>query len=139
MTSLSKNALRGFISIVAVLGASLAIAQTPPADHRHKDPAPGVVDASNAGKHQPGMHMHKSDVTHSLPDAEAAKAFKADAAELRAMAASHRKLAGLYKGRTPPKGSANYDSVAKHCEQLAKSYEEAAKAADALSSELGKK
>lgn len=138
MNSRPRKVLVGLVSTVTVLSASLALAQAPPADHRHKEQASSATDATNAGSHEPGMHMHKSDATHSLPDADAAKAFKGDATELRAMAASHRKLAALYKGRTSPKGTANYSSVAMHCEQLAKSYEDAAKAADAISSELGK-
>jgi hypothetical protein len=136
MVSLTRTAL---IIGSLMIGGSLAVAQTPPADHRHKDAAPSSVDATNAGKHQPGMHMHKADMVHKGSDADVSKEFAGEAAELRALAESHRKLATLYKGRTPPKGSANYDGVAKHCEQLAKSYEEAAKAADAISAELGKK
>lgn len=138
MKSRPQTALASLFSTLAVLSASLALAQSPPADHRHKEPTSSEADATNAGNHEPGMHMHKSDMTHSLPDADAAKAFKGDATELRAMAASHRKMASLYKGRTSSKGGVNYASVAMHCEQLAKSYEEAAKAADAISSELGK-
>jgi hypothetical protein len=138
MTSFARKALI-LAPLSVLIGGSLVLAQTPQPDHRHKQDAPSVVDATNAGKHQAGMHMHKADITHLQPDAEAAAGFKGDAAELRAMAESHRKLAALYKGRTPPKGAGNYDSVAKHCEQLAKSFEEAAKAADAISAELGKK
>lgn len=138
MTSFARKALI-LAPLSLLIGGSLVLAQTPQADHRHKEPSSSVVDATNAGKHQPGMHMHKSDVTHKGSDADVAKEFVGEAAELRAMAESHRKLAALYKGRTPPKGAANYDSVAKHCEQLAKSYEDAAKAAEAISAELGKK
>jgi hypothetical protein len=57
---------------------------------------------------------------------------------LRQKAESHRKLAALYRGRTPVKGTANYENVAKHCDKLARSYEDAAKAAEAVSSELSK-
>jgi len=138
MTSFARKVLI-LAPLSLLLGGSLVLAQTPQPDHRHKDAAPGAVDATNAGKHQPGMHMHKADVVHQGSDADISKEFVGEAAELRALAESHRKLAALYKGRTPPKGSANYASVAKHCEQLAKSYEDAAKAADAISSELGKK
>jgi uncharacterized protein YukE len=84
------------------------------------------------------MHMHKMDMTHTGTDSEVAAEFKGEAAQLREMAASHSKLAKLYKGRTSAKGQANYDSVARHCEKLAKSYEDAAKAAEAVSAELGK-
>jgi len=57
---------------------------------------------------------------------------------LREKAQHHRKLAGMYKTRTPPKGSASYANVAQHCEKLAKYYEDAAKEADAVASELSK-
>ena len=136
MNSHTRSALM-FGSLL--IGASVALAQTPPADPSHKQPATSVVDATNAGQHTPGMHMHKSDVIHKGSDADVAKEFQGEAAELRALAASHRKLAELYKTRTPVKGQGNYASVAAHCEQLAKAYENAAKAAEAASAELGKK
>lgn len=88
---------------------------------------------------KPPMHMHKSEMDHSnRSDAEVAADYKGEATQLREKAESHRKLAKLYKGRTPPKGTANYDNVAKHCENLAASYEQAAKEADAVSAELSK-
>ena len=121
MTSLARKALI-LTPIALLIGGSLAIAQVTPATAQHK----------------PGMHMHKSDVTHVGNDAEVAKEFKDEATELRAMATSHRKLAEQYKTRTSPKGG-SYASVAAHCEALAKSYEDAAKAAEAASTELGKK
>ena len=72
-------------------------------------------------------------------DSEVAAEYKSEATQLREKAQHHRKLAGTYKTRTPVKGSGSYASVAQHCEKLAKYYEDAAKEADAVSSELGKK
>lgn len=85
----------------------------------------------------PPMHMHKSEMDHRK-DSEVAAEYKSEATQLREKAESHRKLAKLYKTRTPPKGVASYANVAKHCEQLAKFYEDAAKEAEAVSSELSK-
>ena len=88
---------------------------------------------------KPPMHMHKSEMDHSKrSDAEVAAEYKSEATQLREKAESHKKLAKFYKGRTPPKGMANYENVAKHCEQLAASYENAATEADAVSTELSK-
>ena len=139
MTSLARKTLISLAPIALLIGSSLVMAQTPPPEHRHKEPATSVVDATSAGTHKPSMHMHKSDFIHKGTDSEVAKQFTGEATELRQMAASHRKLAALYKGRTSPRGQGNYDSVAAHCEQLAKSYEEAAKAAEAASAELNTK
>jgi hypothetical protein len=87
---------------------------------------------------KPPMHMHKSEMDHR-PDKEVAVEYKSEATQLQEKSESHRKLAQLYTGRTPAKGSpGDYSSVAKHCENLAKLYAEAAKEADAVSSELGK-
>ena len=101
----------------------------------------GVLGASTFAVAQddakPPMHMHKSEMDHRS-DTEVAAEYKGEAAQLREKAESHRKLAKLYKGRTPPKGTANYDNVAKHCEALAASYEQAAKEAEAVSTELSK-
>jgi len=86
---------------------------------------------------KPPMHMHKSEMDHRK-DPEVAAEYKSEATQLREKAESHRKLALIYKTRTAPKGGASYASVAKHCEQLAKFYEDAAKEAEAVSSELSK-
>jgi hypothetical protein len=86
---------------------------------------------------KPPMHMHKSEMDHR-PDKEVAAEYKSEATQLREKSESHRKLAQLYRGRTAPKGGANYESVAKHCDKLAKSYEEAAKAAEGVAAELAK-
>ena len=72
-------------------------------------------------------------------DSEVATEYKSEATQLREKAQHHRKLAELYKTRTPVKGSGSYTNVAQHCEKLAKYYEDAAKEADAVYSELGKK
>lgn len=72
-------------------------------------------------------------------DSAVAAEYKSEATQLREKAEHHRKLAGLYKTRTPVKGSGSYARVAQHCEKLAKYYEDAAKEADAVSAELGKK
>jgi sirohydrochlorin ferrochelatase len=121
MTSLARKTLI-LAPIALLIGGSLAFAQVTPATAPHKE----------------AMHMHKSDVTHMGTDAEVAKEFKDEATLLREQAESHRKLAEMYKTRTSPKGG-SYANVAAHCEKLAKSYEEAAKAAEAASAELGKK
>ena len=71
-------------------------------------------------------------------DSAVAAEYKSEATQLREKAEHHRKLAANYKTRTPPKGSGNYASVAQHCEKLAKYYEDAAKEAEAVSSELSK-
>jgi hypothetical protein len=88
-------------------------------------------------KTKPPMHMHKSNMNHGS-DEEVAVEFKSEAEQLRERAESHRKLAQLYRGRTPPKGSASYESVAKHCDSLARFYENAAKEAEAIATELRK-
>jgi hypothetical protein len=88
-------------------------------------------------QHKPDMHMHKTDLAHR-PDKEAAAEYKTEAEQLREKAKLHRDLAGQYRTRTPHKSNGSYESVAKHCDQLAKSYEEAAKAADEVSAELAK-
>lgn len=88
-------------------------------------------------EHKPGMHMHKSELAHR-PDKEAAAEFKTEADQLREKAKLHRDLAAQYRTRTPHKGIGNYATVAKHCDQLAKSYEDAATAADEVSAELAK-
>lgn len=86
---------------------------------------------------KPPMHMHKSEMDHR-GDKEVATEYKSEAAQLREKAESHRKLAKLYHGRTPPKGTANYENVAKHCEKLAQYYEDAAKEAEGVAAELSK-
>jgi hypothetical protein len=84
---------------------------------------------------KPPMHMHKSEMDHRK-DVEVATEYKSEATQLREKAASHRKLAQLYKTRTAVKGGAYYANVSEHCEQLAKFYEDAAKEAEAVSAEL---
>jgi hypothetical protein len=71
-------------------------------------------------------------------DKEVATEYKSEATQLREKAESHRKLAKLYRGRTPPKGTANYETVAKHCDKLAQFYEQAAKEAEGVAAELSK-
>ena len=85
----------------------------------------------------PPMHMHKSDMEHRS-DKDVATQYKSEAAQLREQAESHRKLAKLYHSRTPPKGTANYETVARHCEKLAQYYEDAAKEAEGVAAELNK-
>ena len=86
---------------------------------------------------KPPMHMHKSEMDHRS-DKEVATEYKQEATQLREKAESHRKLAKLYRGRTPAKGAANYANVVAHCEQLAQFYEDAAKEAEGVATELGK-
>lgn len=87
---------------------------------------------------KPPMHMHKSEMNHDKPDNEVAAEYKDEATVLSEKAQSHRKLAQHYRHRKPLKGGANYDGVAKHCEKLADLYEQAAKEASAVASELSK-
>jgi hypothetical protein len=86
---------------------------------------------------KPPMHMHKSEMNHRS-DKEVATQYQDEASQLRAKAESHRKLAKLYRGRTPTKGAANYANVVAHCEQLAQFYENAAKEAEGVAAELNK-
>lgn len=86
---------------------------------------------------KPPMHMHKSEMDHRS-DKEVATEYKSEATQLREKAESHRKLAKHYQHRTPPKGGANYASVAKHCDKLAQYYEDAAKEAEGVAAELSK-
>jgi len=110
------NALLG-LSAVALLAISpLSFAQEPAA---------------------PPMHMHKSEMDHR-PDKEVAAEYKTEATKLREKAESHRKLSQIYAVRTGPKGGADFSGVAKHCDKLAKLYDDAAKEADAVSTELSK-
>jgi len=87
---------------------------------------------------KPPMHMHKSQMDHSKKDSEVAAEYKDEAAQLREKAEHHRKLAAIYKTRTSVKTSGGFASVAQHCEKLAKYYEDAAREADAVSSELSR-
>jgi len=93
--------------------------------------------ATFADEAKPPMHMHKSEMDHRS-DKEVATQYKDEATQLREKAQSHRMLAKLYKGRTPLKAGANYENVVKHCEQLAKYYDDAAKEAEGISAELSK-
>jgi hypothetical protein len=86
---------------------------------------------------KPPMHMHKSEMDHRS-DKEVATEYQDEATQLREKAESHRKLAKLYRGRTPPKGAANYANVVKHCEKLSQFYEDAAKEAEGVAAELSK-
>jgi hypothetical protein len=90
-----------------------------------------------AEEQKPPMHMHKSEMDHRA-DKDVAAEYRTEAEQLRAKAESHRKLAKVYQGRTAPKGGANYANVVKHCEKLAKSYEDAAKEAEGVAGELAK-
>lgn len=96
-----------------------------------------LFGAAAALAQQPPMHMHKSEMDHRS-DKEVATEYQSEAARLREHAESHRKLAKLYRSRTPPKGAANYTNVARHCEKLAQYYDEAAKEAEGVAAELTK-
>jgi hypothetical protein len=98
----------------------------------------GTVSFAQEDKQaKPPMHMHKSEMDHRT-DKEVATEYKSEATQLREMAESHRKLAKNYRTRTPPKGGGSYDAVAKHCDKLAQFYEDAAREADSVASELSK-
>jgi hypothetical protein len=110
------SALVGLCAVAALTAGSLSFAAEEP---------------------KPPMHMHKSDMNHAK-DSDVAVEYKSEATQLREKAESHRKLAEIYRTRTPPKGSGSYANVAQHCEKLAKYYEDAAKEAEAVASELSK-
>lgn len=114
-------------SLIALIGLSAAVVV-----------AAGSPAFAAGPQDTPPMHMHKSDMDHDKPDQEIAAEYKSEAAQLREKAASHRKLAQVYKHRTLPKGTANFATIAKHCENLANYYEQAAKEAEAVSAELAK-
>lgn len=87
---------------------------------------------------KPPMHMHKYEMDHTRPDKEVSKEYKSEATQLHEKAASHRKLASNYRARGPGKSGGDISLIARHCDKLADSYEEAAKAADAMAAELAK-
>jgi hypothetical protein len=97
----------------------------------------GTAAFAEAQQEPKPMHMHKSEMDHRN-DKEVATEYKDEASQLRQKAESHRKLAKLYQGRSPVKGSANYANVVKHCEKLAQYYEDAAKEAEGVAAELSK-
>ena len=84
------------------------------------------------------MHEHVMPMEHPNGCCSTAAQYKSEAAQLREKAESHRKLAQTYRTRSPAKGSGSYENVAKHCDNLAKLYSDAAKEADAMASELAK-
>ena len=88
-------------------------------------------------EHKPNMHMHKSELAHR-PDKDVAAEYKSEATQLRDKAKLHRDMAKHYRQTTPHKSGGSYESVARHCDKLAQSYEDAAKEADEVSSELSK-
>jgi hypothetical protein len=90
-----------------------------------------------AQEHKPGMHMHKTELSHR-PDKEVAAEYKSEATQLREKAQLHRGMAAQYRAKTPHKSGGTYENVARHCDKLAKSYEDAAKDADEVASELSK-
>ena len=88
-------------------------------------------------EHKPDMHMHKSEMAHR-PDKDVAAEYKSEATQLREKANLHREMARQYRQKTPHKSGGSYETVARHCDKLAQSYENAAKEADEVSSELTK-
>jgi len=110
------NALAGLSALAFLAVAPLSIAQ----DQQGKPP----------------MHMHKIDMMHAT-DQEVATEYKSEATQLREKAESHRKASQMYRARGAS-GKANYANVARHCDRLAKSYEDAAKEAERVASELAK-
>ena len=115
---MNRRTVIALASAVLALSGAAALAQ---------DEKPGT----------PPMHMHKSEMSHRS-DADISGEFKSEATRLHEQAESHRKLAEAYRTRSPGKGGASYENVAKHCEQLAQYYEKAAKEAEAVAGELTK-
>lgn len=134
MNTRRQNILAAFAAMTLAVGVASAAEEA----HQHKDPIP-ANPSGDTGRHEPGMHMHKSDITHAKPS-ELAAEFKGEASELRAQAESHRKMASLYRTKVGSSKGApiNYEIVAKHCDQLAKKFDEAAAAAESAASELSK-
>jgi hypothetical protein len=97
----------------------------------------GAGTAVIAQEHKPDMHMHKTEMAHR-PDKEAAVEYKSEATQLREKAQLHRGMAEQYRKNTPHKSGGSYESVAKHCDKLAQSYDAAAKSADEVAAELTK-
>ena len=133
------NPMASLLAVSLVTSASFAYAQNKAPESQYKEVAPGST-SSNATQtpHKPGMHMHRSDAVHAAmkSDADGAKAYKGESQVLRDNAASHRKIAANYRGRGS--GKVNYRQIALHCDNLAKLYEDAAKEADAVATELSK-
>jgi len=94
--------------------------------------ATGTLTLAEEQDKQP-MHMQKSDMSHRS-DQEVAGEYKDEATQLRERAELHRALANAYRARTA--GKVNYAQIARHCDNLAKFYEDAAKEADAITSAL---
>jgi hypothetical protein len=111
-----SNALAGLSALAVLAVASPSLAQ------------------DQSGK--PPMHMHKIDMMHAT-DKEVAAEYKSEATQLREKAESHRKASQMYSARGTS-GKVNYASVARHCDKLAKFYEDAATEAEGVASELGK-
>jgi hypothetical protein len=88
-------------------------------------------------EHKPDMHMHKTELAHR-PDKEVAVEYKSEATHLLEKAQMHRGMAAQYRKKTPHKSSGSYENVARHCDKLAQSYEDAAKEADDVATELSK-
>jgi hypothetical protein len=122
MTSRSRLLTSTFLVLGAV--ALLAVAPSSFAQEQAKE----------QGK--PPMHMHKIDMMHAT-DTEVASEYKSEATQLREKSEAHRKAATMYRARGST-GKANYASVAKHCDKLAQFYEDAAKEAEGVASELAK-
>ena len=95
----------------------------------------GTLSFAAEEQAKPPMHMHKSDMDHRS-DKEVAAEYKDEATTLREKAESHRTLAQQYRTRTG--GKADYAQIAKHCDNLSKFYQDAAKEAEAISSGLSK-
>lgn len=106
--------------------------------------AAGVLLFGSAGsfaeEQNPGKPMppHMMQMQHQDGCCSTAAQYKSEAAQLREKAESHRRLAQTYRTRSPVKGSGSYENVAKHCDNLAKLYTDAAKEAEAMASELAK-
>jgi hypothetical protein len=91
---------------------------------------------AQAQDHAP--NMHRPQVTGEMSNSEIAASYKAEAAELRERAATHRKMATHFKGRNTMGGKLNFSNTISHCNKLADQYEGAAKEADAIVAEMSK-
>lgn len=83
-------------------------------------------------------NMHRPQVTGEMSNSEIAASYKAEAADLRESAKTHRKMADHFKGRNTMGGKLNFTNTIAHCNKLASQYEAAATEAEAIVADLSK-
>jgi hypothetical protein len=98
----------------------------------------GLMLAFSAQAQDHAPNMHRPQVTGEMSNSEIAASYKAEAAEIRERAATHRKMAEHFKGRNTLGGKLNFSGTIGHCNKLAAQYEAAAIEAEAIAAELSK-